>query len=327
LCGDEDLEIMSRIVVIGGSGHVGSYLVPALVERGHDVVNVSRGRATPYRPHSAWERIEHLALDRAVEEKHGQFGTKVAALRPDIVVDMISFELSSTQQLVEALRGRVQLYLFASSTWVYGRLFRVPSTELDPPNPIDTYGRNKAEIEAWLLHQASVDGFPATCFRPGHIVGEGWPPINPLGNVNPEVFSSIARGDEVVLPNLGHEMLHHVHADDVAQWIVRAIENPSAAIGEVFNTVSEQAVTMRGYAEMVYEWFGKEPRLTFKPFDEWMLGMEGRDAEVSRGHVIRSSCHSIEKSRQRLGYSPRYSSFDAIHESVQALITCGKVVR
>jgi len=39
---------MSRIVVIGGSGHVGSYLVPALVELGHDVVNVSRGTAVPF---------------------------------------------------------------------------------------------------------------------------------------------------------------------------------------------------------------------------------------------------------------------------------------
>ena len=317
---------MSRIVIIGGSGHVGSYLVPALVERGHDVVNVSRGIAKPYRPHSGWNQVEHVTLDRAAEEKNGQFGIKVAALAPDIVVDMISFDLSSTQQLVEALRGKVEHYLFTSSTWVYGRLFTVPSTETDPPNPIDTYGTNKAEIEAWLSRQARLNGFPATCFRPGHIVGEGWVPINPLGNANPDVFSSIARGDELVLPNLGLEMMHHVHADDVAQWIIRAIENRGASIGEVFNTVSEQAVTLRGYAETVYQWFGREPRLAFVPFDAWILGLEKRDAEVSRGHVVRSSCHSIEKSRQRLGYAPRYSSFQAIHESVRALIACGKVV-
>jgi nucleoside-diphosphate-sugar epimerase len=49
---------MARIVIIGGSGHVGTYLVPALVERGHDVVNVSRGAAKPYRPHYAWSQIE-----------------------------------------------------------------------------------------------------------------------------------------------------------------------------------------------------------------------------------------------------------------------------
>ena len=317
---------MSRIVVIGGSGHVGSYLLPALVERGHDVVNVSRGIATPYRPHWTWNRIEHVTLDRRAEEEAGRFGVKIAALEPDIVVDMISFELPSTQQLVEALRGRVEHYLCCSTIWVYGRYVSVPSTEAEPPNPIDSYGTNKAAIESWLLHQARVTGFPATCFRPGHIVGEGWPPINPLGNTNLDVFSLIARGDELVLPNLGLEMLHHVHADDVAQWVIRAIENRSACIGDVFNTVSAHALTMRGYAEAVYQWFGKAPRLAFMPFDEWMLTLKGKDAEVSRGHVIRSSCHSIEKSRERLGYTPRYTSLDAVRESVAALIARGKIV-
>jgi nucleoside-diphosphate-sugar epimerase len=317
---------MSGVVIIGGSGHVGSYLAPALVELGHHVVNVSRGAAKPYRPHFAWNSIKNVAIDRAAEEKTGTFGAKIADLRPDIVVDMISFDLTSTQQLVEALRGKIEHYLFCSSIWVYGRFFVVPSTEADPVNPIDTYGANKAEIEAWLLRQARLNGFPATCFRPGHIVGEGWSPINPIGNANPEVFSLIARGDKLVLPNLGLEMVHHVHADDVARWIICAIENRSASIGEVFNTVSEQAVTLKGYAETVYRWFGKEPRITFKPFDEWILDLEGQDAETSRGHVIRSSCHSIEKSRRRLGYNPRYTSFEAIQESIRALIASGKVI-
>lgn len=91
-------------------------------------------------------------------------------------------------------------------------------------NAIDDYGVNKAKIERWLLQQARRDGFPATSFRPGHIVGEGWVPINPQANANPDVFSQMARGEELVLPNLGLEMVHHVHADDVAQWIIRAIE-------------------------------------------------------------------------------------------------------
>lgn len=163
---------MSRIVVIGGSGHVGSYLAPALVERGHEVVSVSRGASKPYRPHFAWDLIETVALDRAAEEKAGRFGAKIAGLRPDIVVDMLSFDLQSTRQLVEALHGKVEHYLFCSSIWVYGRLFAVPSTEADLPNPIDSYGRGKAESEAWLIRQARLGGFPATCFRPGHIVGE-----------------------------------------------------------------------------------------------------------------------------------------------------------
>lgn len=316
---------MSRIVIIGGSGHVDSYLVPRLVELGHDVVNVSRGAARPYRQHYAWDVIETVTLDRAAEEKAGKFGEKIAALGGDIVVDMISFDLASTRHLVEALRGRVEHYLFCSTIWVYGRLFAVPSTELDPPNPIDPYGTGKAESEAWLMKQARVAGFPATCFRPGHIVGEGWHPVTPMGEADISVFSKIARGEEITLPNLGLEMVHHVHADDVAQWIIRAIENRAATIGEVFNTVSDQAVTLKGYAETVYRWFGHEPKLAFKPFEEWLLDQDEGIRANTRGHVIRSSCHSIEKSRKRIGYNPRYTSLEAVQESVRALIAMGEV--
>lgn len=316
---------MSRIVIIGGSGHVGSYLVPRLVELGHAVVNVSRGRARPYRPHHAWSRIETVSLDRVAEEREGRFGEQIAALRPDIVVDMIAFDLPSTQHLVEALRGKVEHYIFCSTIWVYGRLFAVPSTETDPPNPIDAYGRGKAESEAWLMQQARGHGFPATAFRPGHIVGEGWNPITPQGNADPETFSRIARGEELVLPNLGLEMVHHVHADDVAQWIVCAIENRGASLGEVFNTVSAQALTLKGYAETVYRWFGHEPRLGFKPFEAWLMDLPEDERENTRGHIVRSSCHSIEKSRNRLGYNPRYTSLQAIQQSLRTLIAAGKV--
>jgi nucleoside-diphosphate-sugar epimerase len=316
---------LARIVIIGGSGHVGTYLVPALVERGHEVVNVSRGTAAPYRPHPAWKAVEQVLVDRRAEEAEGKFGTRIMDLSPDIVIDMISFELEGAQQLVRALRGKVEHYLFCSSIWVYGHAVSVPSTEADRPNAIDTYGINKAKIEAWLQQQARRNGFPATSFRPGHIVGEGWVPINPHGNFNTDVYTSIARGEELALPNLGLEMLHHVHADDVAQWIICAIEHRAASIGEIFNTVSSQALTMRGFAEAMYQWFGREPRLSFAPFDQWKQALERKDAETSWGHIMRSSCVSIEKSRERIGYKPRFSSLEAIQQSVAALIASGRI--
>jgi len=120
-------------------------------------------------------------------------------------------------------------------------------------------------------------------------------------------------------------MLHHVHADDVAQWIICAIEQRAASIGEVFNTVSSHALTLRGYAEAMYRWFEHEPRLSFAPFDQWKLGLAESDAQSSWGHVMRSSCVSIEKSRQRLGYSPRFTSLEAIQQSVTALIASGRI--
>jgi nucleoside-diphosphate-sugar epimerase len=316
---------MARVVVIGGSGHVGTYLVPALIERGHDVVNVSRGQATPYRPHAAWAKVEQVTADRAAEDAAGTFGGRIATLRPDIVVDMISFDLPSTQALVEALRGQVEHFLHCGTIWVYGRNTAVPATEDDPLNSFGDYGTQKAAIETWLLHEARRTGFPATIFRPGHIVGPGWAPLNPVGHFNPEVFSRIAQGEELALPNFGAETVHHVHAEDVAQVVLRAIFHRSAAVGEAFNAVSAQALNLRGYAEAMFQWFGHEPRLRFQPFEEWKAEEAEEDARTTWEHIFRSPCHSIEKARRRLGYEPRYSSLAAVQEAVTALIATGAV--
>ncbi len=317
---------MSRVVVIGGSGHVGTYLIPRLVAAGHEVVNVSRGRRAAYSSHAAWDTVETVVLDRDAEEATGSFGDRIAALDPDIVVDMICFTLPSARHLVEALRGRVQHFLHCGTIWVYGHNTAVPATEDQPHNAFGDYGIGKSQIETWLLAEARRTGFPATVFRPGHIVGPGWAPLNPAGHFNPSVFTLIARGEELALPNFGLETVHHVHADDVAQMVMRAIASRGAAVGEAFNTVSPQAVNLRGYAEHMYRWFGRVPRLSFVPFPQWRAMQHSPDeAQATWEHISRSPSHSIEKARRLLGYEPRYSSLQAVEEAVTRLIADGQV--
>lgn len=316
---------MSRVIVIGGSGHIGAYLVPALVERGHHVINISRDQSRKYRPHPAWNSVEQVTIDRTATDLAGTFGPYVAELRPDIVVDLISFDLPSTRSLVQALHGKVEHFLHCGTIWVYGHNAAIPATEDDPPNPFGDYGINKAAIEAWLLHESRRTGFPATVFRPGHIVGPGWVPIGPHGTVDVEVFSRIARGEEISLPNFGLETLHHVHAEDVGQFVLRAMANRSASVGETFNVVSPKALNLRGYAEAMFRWFGHEPKIRFQPFDEWKSGQSPAQAQQAWEHIARSSCMSIEKARHRLGYQPRYTSLAAIQEAVSVLIRAGDV--
>src|SRR5258708_9353044 len=98
---------MSRVVIIGGSGHVGTYLVPRLVAAGFEVVSVSRGEREPYQPHGAWKSVRKVSLSREEEERAGTFGRKISELLPDIVIDMICFTEPSARHLVEALCGQV----------------------------------------------------------------------------------------------------------------------------------------------------------------------------------------------------------------------------
>lgn len=318
---------MARVVIIGGSGHVGTYLVPRLVDAGHDVVNVSRGRREAYSANAAWKQVETVVLDRAAEEAAGGFGARIADLKGDIVIDMICFTLSSAEHLVDTLRGKVQHFLHCGTIWVHGHAVTQPTEETAPRNAFGEYGTQKAAIEAFLLNEARRGGFPATVFRPGHIVGPGWAPLNPAGHFNPDVFSAIARGEELALPNFGLETVHHVHADDVAQMVMRAIGNWNGAVGETFNTVSPAAVTLRGYAETMFRWFGHEPKLNYLPWPEWKAAQRSDDeARATWEHIARSPSHSIAKARRLLGYEPRYTSLEAVQESVTWLIGAGKVV-
>jgi nucleoside-diphosphate-sugar epimerase len=311
---------MSKVVIIGGSGHVGTYLVPRLVAAGHRVVNVSRGGRQPYSANAAWSEVETVRADRDAEDAAGSFGARIAALDPDIVIDMISFTLPSTQHLVEVLRGRVQHFLHCGTIWVYGHNTAVPATEDQPLNPFGTYGTQKAEIETWLLSEARRGGLPATVFRPGHIVGPGWAPLNPAGNFNLAVFERIARGEELALANFGLETVHHVHADDVAQLIMGAIANRSVSVGEAFNAVSPQAINLKGFATAMYRWFGRAPRLSFEGYDSWKTHQSAEDAQATWEHISRSPSHSIAKSQRLLGYQPRYSSLEAVQEAVAWLV-------
>ena len=314
-----------RVVMIGGSGHVGTYLIPRLIAAEHEVINISRAQREPYQAHGAWRSVQQVVADRAAEDVQGIFGPRVGDLEPDVVVDMICFSVASAQQLVECLRGHVQHFLHCGTIWALGYSVEVPATEERPRHPFGEYGIQKSAIQDYLLDQARRYGFPATVLQPGHIVGPGWIPINPAGNLDPHVFTRLARGEEVALPNFGMETLHHVHAEDVAQSFMQAMANRSVSLGEAFHVVSPAALTLRGYAESVAGWFGHAARLKFLPWEEWRKTVSDEHAAQTWDHIAHSPNASLAKAQRLLDYRPRYSSLLAIHESVQWLIQQGIV--
>ena len=315
---------MSRIAVIGATGHVGTYLVPRLVRAGHDVVAVSRGLREPYLPDEAWSFARRVALDRdALAEA---FPAAVAGLDADVVVDMTCFTRVDAEQLVTALRGRTSLLLHCGTIWVHGPSSVVPLREADQRGPIGEYGIGKAAIEDLLLAEsADPAGLPCVVLRPGHITGRGWPMVNAVGNLDLDVWHRLATGQQVDMPNLGAETVHHVHADDVAQAFQLAIERPDAAAGNAYNVVSERAMTLRGIATAVAGWFGREADLRFMPFEQFRSGTGDELADSSWDHIVRSHSMSIEKARGRLGYAPRYTSLQAIADGLAWLAEHGHV--
>ncbi len=306
-----------KVVVIGGTGHIGTYLVPQLVTAGHEVICVSRQQQVPYQQHPAWQSVARVAIDRTRAEVQQTFGAQIKALGAEVVIDLICFTLQSATQLVEALVGNVQHLIHCGTMWVHGPSERVPTRETQERKPFGTYGINKAEIESYLLSLHQQRDFPATVLHPGHITGPGWLPINPAGNLDPEVFVALSQGQAVSLPNLGMETVHHVHAADVAQAFANAIDHRENAVGESFHVVSPQALTLRGYAMAMAHWFGLEAQLRFLPWEEWKKTVSQRDAELTWDHIAHSASGSIEKAERLLGYHPEYDSLTAVQEAVR----------
>ena len=310
---------MTRVVVIGATGHVGTYLVPRLVRAGHEVVAVSRGEREPYHDAVEWRSVERVRADREAEEVAGSFGTRIAGLRPDAVVDLICFGPESAGHLVDALRPTRPLLLHCGTIWVHGRTARVPVTEDEPRTGYGEYGSNKAAIEALLQRETRGGGVPSVVLHPGHISGPGWQVITPAGNLDADVWRRLAVGEPLALPALGLGVLHHVHADDVAQAFERALTRP-AAIGSSFHAVAAQAMTCRGLAEGVAAWFGRDAVVDLVEWGEFERRVGSEHAAASRDHIERSITASIERSRAILGYAPRFSALEALRESLRWLV-------
>ena len=86
----------------------------------------------------------------------------------------------------------------------------------------------------------------------------------------------VAKGEELSLPNFGLETVHHVHADNIHHMFMGGFPPWSASVGEAFHAVSPAAVTLRGYAEAMAAWFGREPEVALS-----FLGCNGRTGKMN----------------------------------------------
>jgi nucleoside-diphosphate-sugar epimerase len=314
-----------RVVVVGGSGHIGTFLVPRLVRAGHEVVNLSRGQRSAYVADDAWREVRQVSADRDAEDAAGTFARLVAGLRPDVVVDLVCFTLDSATALVAGLRGEVAHLVHCGSIWRYGPSRTLPVTEDDGPPPAGEYGVQKDAIARMLQAETAAGGLVTTSLHPGHICGPGWHPVGPLGNFDPAVWRTLSAGEELAIPGIGTELMHHVHADDVAQAFQLAVERRDAAAGEAFNVVAPSALTVRGYAETAAGWFGQPARLRPVGWEEFRAGTTPEHAGVSWEHLWRSHYVSIDKARARLGYAPAYEPQAAALEAIRRLVDDGEL--
>lgn len=344
-----------RVLVIGATGHLGSYLVPSLVRAGHEVISMTRGKHLPYYTGmkewkevksvkgfdmfpvdytvenwekaelDEWKNVKMVSADRLLLEKNGSFGKMITRLKPEIICDLICYNVQQVEHLAKHISGKVRQYLSMGTVWVYDYNITVPADESHPRNALSEYGRGKIEMENRLLELSRTGILPSTILHAGHIVGCGWVPLNPQGNFNRDIFEDIAAGRPLLLPDTGLATLHHVHAKDISDLMIDCINNPDISISQAFHATSSAALTLRGYAESMYKKFNREPNIQYMPLNDMLKTLTSDDAAQTFEHVSRSPCASMEKARKELGFIPSYSSIHAVIESVDFLSKIGAI--
>ena len=201
-----------RVLVTGGAGFIGSYLVPRLLDRGDEVV-VFDMAAEPKALSSVMGRIGYLRGDlgsgsdlyRAMMacRPEGVFhlGAILAGPCEENPVRGFQVNFGSTQALLDATSAlKTKKFFMVSSISVFGRDATEPVQDDAPKNPETIYGQTKLASEHLLSWYARKHGMD-TCalrftwvFGPGRTTG-----ITAL--YSSLILDSIARGVEIVVPN------------------------------------------------------------------------------------------------------------------------------
>ena len=87
-----------KVIVIGASGHIGTYLIPMLVNAGYDTVAITRKMTPPYEDAPAWHTVKREQMDR---ENDVDFIQNLKSMEPDIIVDLVNFNIKETRKIVE----------------------------------------------------------------------------------------------------------------------------------------------------------------------------------------------------------------------------------
>lgn len=308
---------MPKAVVLGATGHIGSYLVPALVNAGYDVCAVSRGNRQPYTNDlPEWQSVWQVFTSRD-EAIASQIDSST-----DLVCDLLPYTREDAQLLVNRLEAAAILHsvrlISIGSIWIYDKKFEAPVTETHPRTATDDYGRGKAEIEQYLLEEYQKHGLRVTILHPGHICGRGWMPVGPQGNREPQVIRDIMAGKPILLPESGQATLHHVHAEDIAGLALACLRN-DLSIGEQFHSTCATALTLFGFTEQLYRHFGHVPVISYTSYENFLLSMTKENAVVSAEHIDHSPVASMEKAKRMLGFVPKHSSIETVLEAIDSI--------
>ncbi len=312
---------MERVLVTGGAGFIGSHLVDRLVMEGYNVRvidNLSSGDLSYISHHLGKPNFEFIRGDlknsedvsRAIKDIDTVFHF---AANPEVRLSVTEPEIHfreniyATFNLLEAIRreGDVELFVFASSSTVYGDAKIIPTPETHEIRPISVYGASKAGCEALICSYAHLYGFKAVSLRYANIVG----PRLRHGVIYDFIIKLRKNPEKLEILGDGTQRKSYLYITDTLDATLFAAQHIEGYY-DVYNIGNDDWITVREIADIVSRAMGLRPNYVFTGGTRDGRGWPG-DVKLMR--------LSIEKLK-RMGWKPRYSSKEAVELTARSLV-------
>jgi len=299
------------ILVIGGYGHIGRFLVPRLANAGWQVEVLTRGKQPPP-DGNAWKNLphEHITADYRQLCDQQKWGALLADIAPAAVVDILARDAPA---VVKACPASVEHVVVCGSVWMYGPPNEIPTPErTQGPCPFEAYRQRYQQLQQLL---AAEDGPAITGVMPSNIAGPGKIPLEPYGGRDLAVHRAMAGGREIVLPAEGQTLVGPADAEDIAEVFALVLEKPQAAAGRLFNAAAAYALTYKELVATYGRIYGVNIPVrivTWEQFDE-----AAQPDPSQRYHHEAHMCADITAARTILGYEPRHTPQAALQRAVE----------
>jgi UDP-glucose 4-epimerase len=313
-----------RVAVTGAGGFIGRHLVRALLKEGHEVVGLEdfsacrRNALQEFQQDGRFRLVEGDAADVEVsrEAVRGCRAVFHLAANPEVRVgekeplSHVTGNIDPTVGVLEAMRAEeVHEILFTSTSTVYGNAKELPTPEdYGPLLPISVYGGAKLASEGLIAAYAGTFGLRAAFFRFANVVG---PEATHGVSVD---FVRKLRDDPERLEILGDgtQTKSYVHVEDTVRAMVHVWNGdmPEAGGSVVFNIGSLDRIPVTEVAEAVATVMGLKPDFSFTGAAPGGGGWRG---DVP---LMQLSVEALLES----GWEPRYSSREAVEDTVRWLV-------
>jgi len=299
-----------KILVTGGAGFIGSHVVDAYLEEGHDVLvvdDLSTGKSENVHPQARLyqldirdERLEEVfAMEKpdVVNHHAAKASVRESMLQPLLYADVNI--LGSLNLLELSRKYKVKKFIYISTGGaVYGEPEYLPADESHPIHPLDAYGVSKASFEYYLPLYRTNHGVSFTILRYANVYGPRQDPYGEAGVV--AIFTGqMLRGEQAIINGSGEQERDFVYVSDVAQANVLALNRGD---GGVYNIGT-------GVGTSINDIFAKLKAAT------------GYEREAVHGPAKAGEVFKIylkaDKAKHELGWQPVVTLDDGLHLTVE----------